>query len=561
MALLLAACHTPTREARRMLHCAERLLDTLPDSTLSIIDSVMRMETYLSDDERMEMALLQGEALFGSLDAEGIDLLTSEGDTMDRMVMVPELKRAADFFADKKQYGKAAHAALYNGYANNVHHDKTAAMQAFKEAEHYGKLADDTLTMVWAEYQIGRLWFKQGMDEEAIRILEATLQGFDKDSAAIALVQNMIAICYLLQHDYEKSELFFQQGLSNAKKAHSHGILIKLLNNYATLYRLKGEYDHSIHCLKTISDGRDLDDATLLMNYLNLGMTYSAMGEMDSALSHFQLVESLIDSANIKKETHVAAHLALSRFAEANGDLSSALRHRKQYDKCLDEVWQDYEQNSIYLIQRKYDYDAVKNDMNKKIIQSQGVITILTIIAALVLAAFAVAKIRLADIRKNEAEAKAELMRFMRQYENLAIQNEEHNKMRLDLEQKYKEAVEAAGRKERHIMQKLAVYLGNKGDASSLQALSYSVWGGQGFWEATWSLFDRQFPQLRQKLKSPPFELTEKEAKTLILLYLDASREDTASLLGTSVAMVDKMRNNARKKMARNAESPEQQQK
>ena len=64
--LTLAACHTPTREARRMLARAERLADTLPDSTHRLIDSVMRMEAYLSDNERMGMALLQGEALFGT---------------------------------------------------------------------------------------------------------------------------------------------------------------------------------------------------------------------------------------------------------------------------------------------------------------------------------------------------------------------------------------------------------------------------------------------------------------------------------------------------------------
>ena len=40
--LALAACHTPTREARRMVKRAELLADTLPDSTVCLIDSVLR---------------------------------------------------------------------------------------------------------------------------------------------------------------------------------------------------------------------------------------------------------------------------------------------------------------------------------------------------------------------------------------------------------------------------------------------------------------------------------------------------------------------------------------
>ena len=62
--LALAACDTTTREARRMVKRAEQLVDTLPDSTVHLIDSVLRMPANLSERQRMDMALLQAEALF-----------------------------------------------------------------------------------------------------------------------------------------------------------------------------------------------------------------------------------------------------------------------------------------------------------------------------------------------------------------------------------------------------------------------------------------------------------------------------------------------------------------
>ena len=63
--LALAACDGTTNEARRMVKRAERLADTLPDSTVRLVDSVLRMPVNFRERERMDMALLQAEALFG----------------------------------------------------------------------------------------------------------------------------------------------------------------------------------------------------------------------------------------------------------------------------------------------------------------------------------------------------------------------------------------------------------------------------------------------------------------------------------------------------------------
>ncbi len=63
--VLLASCDTTTHEKRRMVKRAERLADTLPDSTVRLIDSVLRKSVSFGERERMDMALLQAEALFG----------------------------------------------------------------------------------------------------------------------------------------------------------------------------------------------------------------------------------------------------------------------------------------------------------------------------------------------------------------------------------------------------------------------------------------------------------------------------------------------------------------
>jgi hypothetical protein len=169
----LAACDTTTREARRMVKRAEQLADTLPDSAVRLIDSVLRMPASFSERERMDMALLQAETLFGDR-GKGISPVMDDDflDEHANLSTSPELERAAAYYAGKKQYPKAAHAALYSGFVQQHYNEKEAAMRLFKEAEQYGKLAVDSLTVAQAEYWIGKMLYDDYMEDEALTVLK-----------------------------------------------------------------------------------------------------------------------------------------------------------------------------------------------------------------------------------------------------------------------------------------------------------------------------------------------------------------------------------------------------
>lgn len=235
------------------------------------------------------------------------------------------------------------------------------------------------------------------------------------------------------------------------------------------------------------------------------------------------------------------------------------------------------EQNNAYAIQKKYDYGALQNMMNQKTIRRQRLIIFLSVVVVLVLLAFTISQIRLAKIRKQEAEIKASLLRFMCENEALTKQSEIYKIAHQDLEQKqqeteearqslacqveeYRNAYEAVDKKlskallkEQQIMQKMAVYLGNKDETALFDSLRYSVLGNQEYWDAMLKIFDQQFPGMRRELSVQHPDLTDVEQKILLLSYVDASREDTALLLGISIFMVDKLRTSVKKKMATKA--------
>ena len=575
VASVLTACHSPRREARRMVRRAEQLFDTLPDSTASLIDSVLRMPVYFNEKRRMDMALLQGEALFGDRGQEIPPVMDDDFfDDRPFLTASPELERAGAYYARKEQYDKAAHAALYSGFIQQHYNEKSTAMQSFKDAERYGEKANDSLTVARAQYWIGRMLFYEGMEQEAIIMLNNSERGLGNRYAEKALAQNLKGACYMLLGDDDNTENSFQQSLMNAKKADVNMIKRKVLNNYSVFFRLQGKYDQAINCLRQVAKEPRLDETKLLLLYMNLGDVYLETKDFDSAVLYYSLVEHLLPDANVKLETKVSAYKSLSRFAEIKNNDSLALNYWKQYNRWLNEVRDKQELNNVYGIQKKYDYDALQNTMNQKMIRRQRVIIILSVIAIAVLLALVLSQVRLARIRRQEKEIRASLLLFMQQNEELTKQSENIKQAHQELEQKHQESEEArqslasqvqeyktayeksdkklskAIMKQHQIMQKMAVFLTNESDSVLLSTLKYSVLGGDEYWEAMLKTFDKQFPGMRRKLALQHPDLTEQEQKVLLLSYVDASREDTAVLLDTSVFMVDKLRTSVKKKMA-----------
>ena len=349
--LALASCTITTREARRMVRRAERLADTLPDSTLRLIDSVLRMEAYFSERERMELAMLQGDLLFGDRGQEIPPLMDDEFfDDKPFLSTSPELERAAAYFARMKQYGRAATAALYSGFVQQHYGENKIAMQSFKDAEQYGDMAGDSLAVALAQCKMGKMLYDDFTYNDALSLLKSSERRLGNRFAEKALVLNMVSVCHLVQGDQENAEKCLQQSLELSEKSHSDKVKRKVLNNYAVLYRIQGKHEQSIECLRQTIGGH-LDDAKVFVAYLNLGRTFMASGNVDSASMYLKQVENLLPTANIKAATKVSAYEALSSFAEVQNNNQVALAYHKNIEDLLSKIMIQRQEQSIYRIQ------------------------------------------------------------------------------------------------------------------------------------------------------------------------------------------------------------------
>lgn len=486
---------------------------------------------YPREKERMAAAMEQAESIYG----DGNLLIE-----VDTALFVPGLSEAPAYYAHKKQFGKAALAALYNGYAEKDF-DKELAMSSFKDAERYGEMVHDSLTVARAEYHMGKMLYYDGLYKESLTLNRIAYSNFGNRINDQSFILNGMATSYIMLAEFDSAATCLDLSLDYAEMGQCVKAKRKALNNYAILHKLTGNYDMAIECLRQV---RSEDIKEQLLNYLNLGDIFNMSGEIDSARYYYQLVESHLDESNVKPETKLSAYGLLSRFAEAQGDYATALNYRKLYDIKLYEIQKEIGLNKVYHTQQKYDYEVVLNSMKENSLKRQRIILWLSVATSIVVIALGIAMVRLAKIQKQEADLKASLIHFTEQNRELSGQNETY---KTELE-KSKEKLSKVLTKEHHIIQKLALYLDNPSDKSLLQALKHTVWGGKEFWPVATIMFDNKYPGAREKLLKGFPDLSEQELKTLILLGLDASREDTALLLHTSIHMVDKLRNSVKKK-------------
>ena len=539
--LALAACDATTKEARRMVKRAERLADTLPDSTVRLIDSVLRMPVNFRERERMDVALLQAEALFGDRGQELSPVMDDDFfDDRGNLSTSPELERAAAYYAKKEDYAKAAHAALYSGFVQQHYDEKEAAMRSFKEAEQYGMMASDSLTVARAEYKMGKMLFDEYMKQDALEILKNAEEGFGKNPAECSLVENLMAACYLVLGDYENAEICLKKSLSFAEKGHYSKPRLKALNNYAVLYQLKGEYTKALDCLKSTIDDLEISDARRVLFYLNLGDLYVDKNEMDSAAFYYHLLESSLTDPNVKIETKASAYGALSHFTELQGDNATALQYLKEYEKNASAILASREQKSIYRIQKQFDYESLQNAMNEKIISRHRIIIIISallLVAAIVIMALQHKQKRLME---EEAELKSQI-----------------DAMKQDLRQMVKTSDldhEISSLLRTIMLAKRTAQRAKDPQKEWRPLVTQIINDEQDSFKAACRVLETIYPNLYSTILKNHPDLTETEAKICLLSCSDLSNAEIAELLGLRTNTVNQNRSNLRKKLNLNSD-------
>ena len=447
---------------------------------------------------------------------------------------------------------QAARDALENARIQLDSGNKINAMRLFKEAEHYGLLADDTLTVAHARFNIAKCLGVYADEEEFVSLLKAADEGFGDDYAEHAKVQGVLGDYYQFHRQFDSAEVYLNRAMDYADRSGSIDVKRWVLSAFHVKCFNAGEYEKSGDYMQQFFQTYlpDPSDSVLMYYYHNMGNVYFEMGNMDSMAYCYGRLEEILtrEEPDCSAQNEVGWYYgALANFAVMRGDFEKACEYMYWYEKHDAHYEIERQKNNLALISQKYDTAVMQNELNRKIIQKQRIIIFISGIAALVLLAFLVSQIRLARKRKQEAEINAELFHFKQQNQALAQKDAEHEQIQQDYAERLSEALD----KEQQTMMLLDIYLNNSKKANLLNDLEHSVFGEKDHWKAMLAVVEEKYPGLWETLGQKYPILDEDEKKSFILSHFKVSRQEEADYLGTTVNMVDKLRGRVRKKMER----------
>ena len=441
---------------------------------------------------------------------------------------------------------QAGHNALENACIQLDSGYKAEAMQLFKDAEHYGLLANDNMTVAHARYNIAKCLGYYADKEEIVSLLKSAAEDFGDNYANRSEALRELGDFYQFHRQYDSAEYCLKQAMVYAEQSGSTEAKRDVLSAFHTMYFNAGDYKRSADYLSQYWQASisDADDNVLMYYYHDMGNIFYECGDLDSANYYYGRLEELVTHAKPDDDTWFY-YGVLSDYAEKCGDYETACKYGCLYKEGNNLKEIEQQENNLALISHKYDSEVMRNELNQKIIVKQRIIVIVSLIATLVLAALLVSQIRLARRRKREAEINAELFHFKQQNTDLTQKHAEHEQIQQD----YADRLSDALMKEQRIMLLLDNYLNSNKKSNLLKDLEASVYGDKDHWEAMLEVVDQLYPDLMKTLQQKYPDLDEDERKSYILSYFKLSRQEEADYLGTTVNMVDKLRGRRRKKM------------
>ena len=542
--LLFASCSQPNREAQKLLHQAESIVETYPDSALRLIDSVMHMEFYFSEAKRMEMSLLQGRAIYGD-DRDATDPTEPNGNLMldkimNQIYLSPDLDRAPAYFAKHDHPEKAALAALYKGYDLQEIFADSIALPSFRESARYGLLADDSLTTARALYQTGRLLYQNEQYEEASTVLDSADLYFGKRLYEKAYVQNMLCLNYCFLNEYDKATECYAQCLDFATESSNDDAVWRAWFNYGMMLGNKtlDQRDEGIKVLKQLNvEGDGLKLATQADAIRKLFRDHNLLHKIepiyDDSCNYY------LDIWNKSKKTNEKYQVSGIKMYNSYGrqhDLFPLSPMRWETDRKCSEHYSLKQYNRQ---RQRTKYLAIRNAMDATQIQEQHKVLVFCMIALAVL--FLIIGILL-FLRKRKPIAEELVAKL-----ETEISNAEKEKHAFDSNSFVNQ--EITSRLRLILTAQRAEKRANDPKKEWNPLVRQVMNGKETAFEAAVSVIESAYPGLQAKIGELYPNLNDTDSKVCLLSCSDITNTEMGELLGLSVYSVNKSRSELRKKL------------
>ena len=264
MSVSLSSCSSPSVK-NQLLLCADSLMETYPDSALSILESI----TYPQKMPRADRAL---KALLHT-QARQKNYIALEDDSL--------IKTAVDYYGDKKKSLRAAKAHYYWGAIYSEKGYASFAVEEYLTAIRLMPVRNEFLAMIYdnlAEcYEEDRLY---NVAIENYRAAYQILKGKDEQTYPM----RGIARVFLLQNEKDSALYYYQQALDCALADQDSSLIGALYHDLAMVYSEKKDY---IQADKFVSKAILLQGQDAINTCLSKAQIMLNLNKLDSASYFF----------------------------------------------------------------------------------------------------------------------------------------------------------------------------------------------------------------------------------------------------------------------------------
>lgn len=264
MSVSLSSCSSPSVK-NQLLLCADSLMETYPDSALSILESI----TYPQKMPRADRALY---ALLLT-QARHKNYIALEDDSL--------IKTAVDYYGDKKKSLRAAKAHYYWGAIYSEKGYASFAVEEYLTEIRLMPVRNEFLAMIYdnlAEcYEEDRLY---NVAIENYRAAYQILKGKDEQTYPM----RGIARVFLLQNEKDSALYYYQQALDCALADQDSSLIGALYHDLAMVYSEKKDY---IQADKFVSKAILLQGQDAINTCLSKAQIMLNLNKLDSASYFF----------------------------------------------------------------------------------------------------------------------------------------------------------------------------------------------------------------------------------------------------------------------------------
>lgn len=523
--LTIISCSEKTRNISQILDRVSLLMDIYPDSSFTILDSIQGVGSL--DNKlynRYQLLYIQAK------DKQYKDI------TSDSAIF-----QVQKYYQTTEDIPSLTLASFYCGRLLQEKKEFKEAASFYIQAENYAEQNSNTYLKGLIQYYLGTIYYDQLMEEEAIDYYKKAIFSFNNigKKTGVITAYNQLGNCYLMQQKNDSAFFFYRKSLFLADSIKNNALISAIRQNVGFALAKSGKHAEAIPYFKEALKYVNSDSGYGRI-YCNMAESFYNQQKNDSA--RFYINKALI-LPNIKNDSYqmLGIYKLLSLINKQDHDYREALSNHEQYVRYQDLIFEENEAESIREIQKKYDYELIKNEHNNLLIEKQyGIITVLILVLCLFSLGF-IFHSKLQKSRKEKNEAQRKIIYFNDLVEDLQKQE---NILKLKLLQHF------------DVIKKsvlLEQYLENNNSSqgkSLLKKFNGIIYENHPInWDTLYDAISDKYNGFPDALRKTYPELELIEFRICCLLYTGFSNTEMSIILSLSTSSITAKRSSIRKKI------------